>query len=91
MTTKATESEYYKPSAISDLFIARLMQCSTRNDGEATWRLAPGMQVRIRKGPFAMYTAAIESWSSDDRCRLIVWLLGRDVTVEVHAADVIAI
>jgi hypothetical protein len=49
------------------------------------------MVSQARTGPFAMHTGTITSWSSDDRCKLIVWMLNRDVAVEVHAGDGIAI
>ena len=29
-------------------------------------------------------TGTIASWSGADRCRLLVWMLGRETAVEVH-------
>jgi hypothetical protein len=45
--------------------------------------------VCIAAGPFAGRDALV-TWSSADRVRLLVWLLGRDVAVTVAVADVVA-
>ena len=65
------------------------MSCSTEKDAHE-WRLDPGTVVRIERGPFAQMTGAIASWSSAERCSLLVWMLGREVAVEVRGADIVA-
>ena len=53
--------------------------------------LDPGTVVRIERGPFAQMTGTIAAWSSAERCRLLVWMLGREVAVEVRGADISAV
>ena len=66
------------------------MQCSRKNDKKG-WELSVGTEVTILNGPFAG-RSAIVSWSSSDRCRLLIWMLGRDdVQITVATSDVIAI
>ena len=87
LTRTAADSEYLEPAVIADSFINDLMLCSTRKD-EREWRLDPGTTVRIERGPFSQFTGTLASWSSSDRCKLLVWMLGRETTVEVHPADI---
>ena len=89
LTRKATGSEYLEPAGIADSFINDLMGCSTRNE-QQEWRLDPGTVVRIERGPFAQMTGTIASWSSAERCCLLVWMLGRETAVEVRGADIMA-
>jgi transcriptional antiterminator RfaH len=90
MVSKTASSEYDEPAVITDDFIKRLMQCSTQND-QHSWQLKPGTRVRIKRGPFVNYDGIITSWSSADRCRLIIWMLNRHINIEVSAVDVFAI
>jgi len=46
--------------------------------------------VRIERGPFAQMTGTIATWSSAERVRLLVWMLGRETVVEVRGADIVA-
>ena len=90
LTRKAADTEYLEPAIIADSFINDLKSCSTQKD-EREWRLDPGTEVRIERGPFAQMTGTIASWSSAERCRLLVWMLGRETAVEVHSADISAL
>jgi transcription antitermination factor NusG len=83
-------SEYVEPAVIADSFIAGLQGCCLRHPRTEVWRLKLGTQVRILRGPFAGFEGTIASWSSGDRCQLVLWLLNRDVPVEVSAADITA-
>lgn len=90
LVRKAPHSEYNKPSEIVELFVRQLMQCSRKND-KHSWELSIGTEVTILRGPFAG-RSAIVSWSSADRCRLLIWMLGRDdVQITVATSDVIAV
>jgi transcriptional antiterminator RfaH len=86
---QVTGSEYLEPASIADTFIAGLQNCSTVNDKQE-WMIPVGTTVRIAHGPFAQMIGTLASWSSSERCRLLVWMLGRETTVEVHGADVVA-
>jgi transcription antitermination factor NusG len=89
LTRTAADSEYLEPAFIDADFIGSLRSYSTQKN-EREWRLDTGTEVRIERGPFAQMTGTITSWSSPDRCRLLVWMLGRETTVEVRGADVVA-
>jgi transcription antitermination factor NusG len=71
------------------------MACSRypeHDDGRSAVRVLPiGTKVRLLAGPFRGFEAEIASWSSADRCRLLVWMVNRNVAVEVHAVDIVAI
>jgi transcription antitermination factor NusG len=84
-------SEYLQPAPIASEFIEGLRVCSRHADGdpEPTWRLSPGTLVRITAGPFRDHEAEILTWSDSDRVRLVGWLLGRSVVIEVRPGDLI--
>jgi transcription antitermination factor NusG len=42
----------------------------------------------IGSGPLAGHTGVIESWSGDDRVRLLIQLMNRAVPVTVNAAEI---
>jgi transcription antitermination factor NusG len=89
LTRTATGSEYVEPASIADSFIEQLQNCSVPGDKDEDVALIPiNTVVRIARGPFAQMTGTIASWSSADRCRLLVWMLGRETAVEVRGADI---
>jgi transcriptional antiterminator RfaH len=93
LTRQSTRSEYHEPCVVPEAFICDLRGCCNYHvaDRKPVWRLALGTRVTIRSGPFAGFEGTIASWSGADRCRLIVWLLNREVQIEVHSGDVTAV
>jgi hypothetical protein len=41
--------------------------------------------------PFALHEGVITAWPSAERCKLLLWMMGRDIVVEVAATDVVAL
>jgi transcriptional antiterminator RfaH len=91
LTRQSSASEWREPCTISDSFIAQLKQCSFKNGDDNHWCLHPGTWVKILHGGLAGYSAIV-TWSSAERCRLLLEILGRDdVVVTVDASDVAAV
>lgn len=67
------------------------MSCSTQVNPDLR-KLKIGARVRILKGLFAGWEGTIQSFSPQDRVKLLLWLLNRDgVSVEIDLTDVVAI
>jgi transcription antitermination factor NusG len=90
LSRRATGSEHLEPARIADTFIEQLQSCSTVNDKQE-WTIPIGTTVRIARGPFAAHHGTLAAWSSADRCRLLVRLMGRETVVEVRGADIVAV
>ena len=88
LVRNAPDGLYNAPAIIADSFIEQLQRCSHKDDRNS-WCLRPGTEVRIATGPFAGRDAIV-TWSSAERVRLLVWLLGRDVAVTLATTDVVA-
>jgi transcriptional antiterminator RfaH len=91
LTRQSSVHEYREPCVVSDSFIRQLKQCSFKKNGEAEWCLHPGTRVKILHGGLAGHSAIV-TWSSAERCRLLLEILGRDdVVVTIDASHVAAV
>ena len=86
LTRQADGSEYREPAVIADAFITGLQRCSRHEDKEG-WRLEPGTEIRILRGPLAGRTAIV-TWSSSERVRFLLNLLNRDLELEIAVEHV---
>jgi transcriptional antiterminator RfaH len=92
LTRQSSVHEYREPCTISDRFIESLRCCSFNNgDDDSHWSLHPGTRVKILHGGLAGHTAIV-AWSNEQRCRLLIEILGReDVPITLDIGDVAAV
>ena len=88
---KSFDGGYDEPQWLSPDFIENLKTCSDPDTSNPGCRcLKVGTTIRILRGPFSGHHAIVE-WSNEQRCRLLLHLLNRDVPLTLAVEDVAAI
>lgn len=81
--------EYRRPAKIQ--FVEDLRRLRIRGAHAADPEvLPPGTEVRIRRGPFVERIALVEM-ATPDRVRLLLEVLGREVSIEFDVADIVLV